>query len=98
MSTELLPYQDAIKRAKDRFQKVAASTVNYDKESIFAMQALMKTSFAMDTANKNPQSVHLAMINIGSTGLTLNPANYLMPHGLHRRSTLVIKKKYTAFS
>lgn len=82
MSTELLPYQDAIKRAKDRFQKVAASSVNYDKESIFAMQALMKTSFAMDTANKNPQSVHLAMINVGSTGLTLNPANgyaYLVP-------------------
>lgn len=82
MSTELLPYQDAIKRAKDRFQKVAASAVNYDKESIFAMQALMKTNFAMDTANKNPQSVHLAMINVGSTGLTLNPANgyaYLVP-------------------
>lgn len=82
MSTDIAPYQDAIKRAKDRFQKVAATTVNYDKESIFAMQALMKTDFAMQTANKNPQSVHLAMINVGSTGLTLNPANgyaYLVP-------------------
>jgi recombination protein RecT len=82
MSNELQPYQGAIKQAKDRFQKVAASSVNYDKESIFAMQALMKTSFAMDTANKNPQSVHLAMINVASTGLTLNPANgyaYLVP-------------------
>ncbi len=79
---QIAPYQVAIQRAKDRFAKVAASTVNYDKESIFAMQALMKTGFAMQTANQNPQSVHLAMINVASTGLTLNPANgyaYLVP-------------------
>jgi recombination protein RecT len=82
MTTELAPYQAAIRQAKDRFAKVAASAVNYDKESIFAMQALMKTDFAMQTANKNPQSVHLAMINVASTGLTLNQANgyaYLVP-------------------
>lgn len=81
-SQQLAPYQAAIQKAKDRFAKVAASTVNYDRESIFAMQALMKTDFAMQTANKNPQSVHLAMINVASTGLTLNPANgyaYLVP-------------------
>lgn len=82
MSTELQPYQHAIQNAKGRFLKVAQSTVNYDKESIFAMQALMKTDYAMSVANKNPQSVHLAMINVASTGLTLNPANgyaYLVP-------------------
>lgn len=80
--TELMPYQSAIQRAKERFQKAAQQTVNYDRESIFAMQALMKTDFAMDTANRNPQSVHLAMVNVASTGLTLNPANgyaYLVP-------------------
>jgi recombination protein RecT len=80
---QMAPYQSAIVRAKDRFSKVlAANNVNYDRESIFAMQALMKTDFAMQTANKNPQSVHLAMINVASTGLTLNPANgyaYLVP-------------------
>lgn len=79
---QIAPWQVAIQKSKDRFAKVAASTVNYDKESIFAMQALMKTDFAMQTANKNPQSVHMAMINIASTGLTLNPANgyaYLVP-------------------
>lgn len=79
---QVAPYQAAIQKAKERFAKVAASTVNYDRESIFAMQALMKTDFAMQTANRNPQSVHLAMINVASTGLTLNPANgyaYLVP-------------------
>lgn len=79
---QLAPFQAAIQRSKERFARVAAETVNYDRESIFAMQALMKTEFAMQTANRNPHSVHLAMINVASTGLTLNPANgyaYLVP-------------------
>jgi len=79
---QLAPYKAAIQKAKDRFAKIASQTVNYEKESVFAMQALMKTDFAMKTANNNPQSVHLAMINVASTGLTLNPANgyaYLVP-------------------
>lgn len=82
MSKELQPYETAIQNAKDRFQKVAAQSVNYDKECIFAMQALMKTDYAMQTANRNPKSVLLSMINVASTGLTLNPANayaYLVP-------------------
>lgn len=82
MSRELMPYENAIQTAKDRFQHIAAQTVNYDKECIFAMQALMKNDFAMKVANENPKSVHLAMINVASTGLTLNPANayaYLVP-------------------
>lgn len=78
----IAPYVGAIQKAKDRFAKVAGDAVNYDKESIFAMQALMKTGFAMKVANENPQSVHLSMINVASTGLTLNPAHgyaYLVP-------------------
>src|SRR5690606_36369038 len=82
MSRELTPYQSAIAKAKERFVGIAGDEKTYDVESIFAMQALMKTDYAMQTANKNPQSVHLAMINVASTGLTLNPANgyaYLVP-------------------
>ena len=81
MSKELAPYQSAIAKAKERFIGIADEKA-YDVESIFAMQALMKTDFAMQTANKNPQSVHLAMVNVASTGLTLNPAHgyaYLVP-------------------
>lgn len=82
MSQELMPYQSAIASAKERFVHIAGAPKAYDVESIFAMQALMKTDFAMQTANKNPRSVQLAMINVASTGLTLNPANgyaYLVP-------------------
>lgn len=73
-SKELTPWQSAIQSARERFEK-NANLVSYDKESIFAMQAILKTDFAMKIANTNPASVRLAMINVASTGLTLNPAN-----------------------
>lgn len=79
---EIAPYQAAIAGAKDRFSAAAGDLVQYDKESIFAMQAIMKSDFAMKVANDNPGSVRLAMINVASTGLTLNPAHayaYLVP-------------------
>jgi recombination protein RecT len=82
MSTELQPYQEAIGKSRSQFQKIASQTVNYDKESVFAMQMLMRNDFTMKTANANPTSVHWAMINVASIGLTLNPANayaYLVP-------------------
>lgn len=82
MSSEVIPYQQAIQDSKGRFLKMAQQTVNYETESIFAMQMLMKNDYSMSTANKNPSSVHWAMLNVASTGLTLNPANgyaYLVP-------------------
>lgn len=86
MSHELMPYESAISSAKNRFQAIvnqtAEKSVTYERECIFAAQALMKTDYAMKVANANPQSVQLAMINVASTGLTLNPANayaYLVP-------------------
>ena len=80
---ELKPWEAAIQSARERFEKNAdIDLVTYDRESIFAMQAIMKTDYAMGIANKNPTSVKMAMINVASTGLTLNPANgyaYLVP-------------------
>lgn len=80
-ATEMMPYQRALASAKNRFTAIA-DVKQWDRESIFAMQALIKTDFAMQTANNNPMSVQMAMINVASTGLTLNPANayaYLVP-------------------
>lgn len=78
----MAPYLSAIKKSEDKFREVAEKSVNYERECVFAMQALMKNDFALKTANNKPQSVHLAMINVAATGLTLNPANgyaYLVP-------------------
>jgi recombination protein RecT len=68
------PYELAIQDSKDRFQALAGGHLNYGDEEIFAMQMLTKSDFAFKTANANPMSVQLAMINVASTGLTLNPA------------------------
>lgn len=82
MSTEIQPYISALQSAEKRFNEVAPEGFNYKREYMFAVQACMKSDFSTQTANKNPNSVHLAMVNIASTGLTLNPANayaYLVP-------------------
>lgn len=80
--TVIPPYEDGITSAKDDFKKLAPATLNYGDEEIFAIQMLTKTAFAMKTANENPRSVQFAMLNVASTGLTLNPAMgyaYLVP-------------------
>lgn len=77
----LSPYMNAIVGAKENFTEVSAG-LDYEVEKVFAVQALMKTDFAMQIANKNPTSVKLAMMNLAATGLTLNPAYayaYLVP-------------------
>lgn len=82
MSNEIMPYQEAIASSKTKFVGITNNEKTYDVESIFAMQMLMKNDFSLKTANNNPRSVRLAMINVASTGLTLNPANgyaYLVP-------------------
>lgn len=79
---EVAPYRGAIEHARDSFVKIAGNPKAYGIEATFAMQSLMKNDFTMQTANKNPRSVNLAMINVASTGLTLNPAHayaYLIP-------------------
>lgn len=78
---KLAPYEKAIVNAEQTFAQVA-NGLDFNVERIFAMQALMKTDFAMKVANANPRSVRLAMLNLAATGLTLNPANayaYLVP-------------------
>lgn len=75
-------YEDAILIAKQDFVKLAPETLNYGDEEIFAIQMLTKNNFSLETANKNPRSVQFAMLNVASTGLTLNPAMgyaYLVP-------------------
>lgn len=75
-------YEDGIDSAKDQFEVLAGGHLNYGNEEIFAMQMLTKNDYVFKCANANPRSVQLAMINVASTGLTLNPAMgyaYLVP-------------------
>src|SRR5690349_10937068 len=79
----LAKWERAIESSRKRFDLIAdGATVNYDRESLFAMQHLIKSDYALKIAEGNPKSVFLAMANIAATGLTLNPAYglaYLVP-------------------
>lgn len=86
-------YELAIKDSKERFEALCGGHINYGDEEIFAMQMLTKNDYVFSVANKNPRSVQLAMINVASTGLTLNPAMgyaYLVP----REGAIVLDISY----
>lgn len=56
--------------------------VEWQKESMFAMQAIEKNSYSYSIAMQNPKSLRNAVINIAAIGLSLNPATayaYLVP-------------------
>ena len=83
---ELQPWQNAIAKAKDKFTEInkVNNLVNYDKEAMFAMQAIKNNNYLMKIANDAPSSLRDAVINIAAIGLSLNPAEklaYLVPRG-----------------
>ena len=78
---EVVPWMRAIGKAKTKFNQIAVS-MDYEKESMFAMQAITKNDYILGTAMKNPTSVRNAVINVAAVGLSLNPATknaYLVP-------------------
>lgn len=86
MTKALEKYREALDRSKEKFEEITKragrDTVKYDNEYIFAMQLLTKNDYVLKVAQENPASVQLAMLNVASTGLTLNPAHgyaYLVP-------------------
>ncbi len=76
----------AVDAAKGQFENIVKHnpSVDWESESMFAYQAISANSYIMGIAQKNRESVKNAIINIASTGLTLNPAThyaYLVPRG-----------------
>jgi recombination protein RecT len=70
-----------INNARESFVAVGTS-LNFDKEAGFAIQALTGNTYAMGIALKNRQSVADAIVNVSAIGLSLNPASkhaYLVP-------------------
>ena len=74
-----------IEDAKGKFMQIIESDnsgVTYEKESMFAYQAMTKNDYIYKVAVSNPGSVINAVVNIASVGLSLNPATsyaYLVP-------------------
>lgn len=78
-NTVYQPLQDA----EQLFIQVAQRTgLDFGAEVLYAVQALELNKRLREVARRNPTSLKLAMINVGTAGLTLNPAlqlAYLVP-------------------
>lgn len=67
------PYLAAIAEARGSFQKANSSGLEYQAESLFAMQACQNNDYLMRVASENPTSLKIAIANVAAIGLTLNP-------------------------
>ncbi len=68
---------DLILKAKDDFQKIVSSLNSrmvFTQEALFAYHAMMSNPSLYETAASNEWSFNLAMQQIASSGLSLNPA------------------------
>lgn len=73
---QLEPWKGAMVAAQDRFTEIASKDqiVDWQRESMFALQAIEKSDYLRRIANDNPASLRNAIINVAAIGITLNPA------------------------
>ena len=85
MSNALAIVTGAIHDARDDFSRVLVDrSINFERESGFAIQILQNNEFAMKVAMGNKQAITAAVTNIAAIGISLNPARkqaYLVPRG-----------------
>lgn len=78
-------YRQLIQSAQEGFLemvKAAGNEVLFQREALFAMKSLLENEMLAKAAVNNPVSFKLALVQIASAGLTLNPAMslaYLVP-------------------
>lgn len=73
-----------VHKQKNAFENIAKKVggVNFEREQVFAIQALKNNSFLCSIAYDNQDSLKMAVINVAATGLSLNPVKkqaYLVP-------------------
>jgi recombination protein RecT len=85
MSNALAIVTGVIQEARDDFSRVLVDrSINFERESGFAIQILQNNDFAMKIAMGSKQSLIAAVTNIAAIGISLNPARkqaYLVPRG-----------------
>lgn len=84
--SEMIPTVYDLVLPQEQFfrQALTGDAVTWEKESMFAIQHLQKTSSLEKTARGNIVSLQNAIINVSAIGISLNPANkhaYLVPRG-----------------
>lgn len=74
--TAVAPWKEALIGAQERFVAIADTDkiVEWQRESMFALQAIEKSDYLRGIAGNNPGSLRNAIINVAACGITLNPA------------------------
>ncbi|TJZ75611.1 recombinase RecT [Chitiniphilus eburneus] len=86
MSTQLKTF-DSVKgivlSLGEEFARVCSDkSINFNREAGFAVQLLQESSYLLETAYSNPDSLRNAVVNVAALGISLNPAKkqaYLVP-------------------
>ncbi|MDG9927452.1 MULTISPECIES: recombinase RecT [unclassified Pseudomonas] len=83
MSTDIAIIEQDIYGARDSFASVLTdSSLNFEREAAFAIQAIAANDYSISVAKANRQSVVDAINNVAAIGISLNPAKkqaYLVP-------------------
>lgn len=88
---------EVIDLTQKRFEKMAPSSINFDKEKSFAIQLLINNDYLKKVAMGQPESLAQAITNIATIGLSLNPASkeaYLIPRTV--KITVDGRQKYVS--
>lgn len=77
-------YPQIIGAAERKFNEITevSPLVDWEKESMFALQAVASNDYLKTISEKHPDSLRNAVINVAAVGLSLNPAThyaYLVP-------------------
>jgi len=98
MSNALAIVTGAIQEARDDFSRVLVDrSLNFERESGFAIQQLQKNEFTMKVATQNRQSVINAVTNVAAIGVSLNPARkqaYLVPRKVSGQMEICLDLSY----
>jgi recombination protein RecT len=100
MSEQQRPQYEVLAiKAKQSFLAVCDEKT-WNKEIVFALQAIRKSDALQAVAEKNPQSITNAVVNIALTGATLNPAlqmAFLIPRTVDGLPTCCLDFSYRGF-
>ena len=76
-------FMTLINDQKDQFLSVVSDpTIEFARESQFAMQVIENNTYLQGICRQNPQSLKNAIVNVAAIGISLNPASklaYLVP-------------------
>lgn len=89
-NTQLQVAREQVVAARQSFENVPNTHLDFQREAGFAMQMLQANSYL---ATMDPQSIKNCIVNVALTGLTLNPVlklAYLVP----RKGKLVLDPSY----